>query len=175
MTPTESPSHPADLDLDRLEADCDFRATRRSGPGGQNRNKVETAVVLTHRPSGITAEAAERRSQGENRRIALFRLRLKLALAVRRPVDPAGPYRASPRWLSRCRSGRIVVSPGHDDFPALLAEALDLLEARGHDPKAAALELGCSASQLIKLLKDEPRALSALNRHREISGLRPLQ
>lgn len=175
MTPTEPPPHPATLDLERLEADCDFRATRRSGPGGQNRNKVETAVVLTHRPSGITAEAAERRSQGENRKVALFRLRIRLALEVRRPVGPAGPYQPSPRWLSRCRGGRIIVSPEHDDFPALLAEALDLLEARGHDPRATALELGCSTSQLIRLLKDEPRALAALNRRRQGLGLRPLQ
>jgi hypothetical protein len=167
--------HPADLDLDRLEADCDFRATRRSGPGGQNRNKVETAVVFTHRPTGIVAEASEQRSQGENRKAALFRLRIKLALEVRRPVDPVEPYVPSARWRARCHKGRIVVSPEHDDFPALLAEALDLLEARGHDPKAAALELGCSASHLIKLLKDEPRAIAALNRKRQAVGLRPLQ
>ena len=50
-------SHPAAHDLERLLADCDVRFTRRSGPGGQNRNKVETAVVLTHRPTGLVAEA----------------------------------------------------------------------------------------------------------------------
>ena len=66
---------------------------------GRNRNKVETAIVLVHRPSRIVAEATERRSQGENLRAALFRLRLNLALDVRRPVGPDEP--PSPLWASR--------------------------------------------------------------------------
>ena len=48
--------HPASLDDDRLLAECDQSFLRRSGPGGQNRNKVETAVVLRHRPTGLIAE-----------------------------------------------------------------------------------------------------------------------
>lgn len=164
-------SHPAALDPDRLAADCEFRATRRSGPGGQNRNKVETAVVLTHRPTGIVAEAAERRTQGENRREALFRLRLRLALEIRTTPGES----PSPLWTSRLRGGRIVVSAGHDDFPALLAEALDLLAARGDDVKEAAAALGCSATQLVKLLAAEPRALGAVNARRGSAGLHPLR
>src|SRR5205823_6129376 len=56
----DHPRHPAAMDPEALAAECAFRATRRSGPGGQNRNKVETAVILTHRPTGIRAEASER-------------------------------------------------------------------------------------------------------------------
>lgn len=162
-------SHPAALDPERLAAECEFRATRRSGPGGQNRNKVETAVVLTHRPTGIVAEAAERRTQGENRRQALFRLRLRLALEVRTPAGTP-----SPLWASRLRGGRIVVSPEHDDFPALLAEALDFLAARDDDVKEAAEALGCSATQLVKLLAAEPRALIQVNGRRAAKGQHPL-
>lgn len=158
--------HPAALDPDALLADCEVRFMRRSGPGGQNRNKVETAAVLTHGPTGLTAEANERRSQGENRRVALFRLRLSLALAVRH--DWTEP---SPRWRSRLKGGKVVVSPSHDDFPALVAEALDAIHAEGDDLKAAAEALGCSTSQLVKLLKDEPRALARINDHRKAEGL----
>ena len=57
---------------------------------------------------------------------------------------------------------------------ALLAEALDVLHASGDDPRAAAEALGCSSSQLIKLLKEQPRALSQVNGRRRQAGRHPL-
>ena len=94
--------HPARLPPDDLLRDCDETRTKRSGPGGQHRNKVETAVILRHRVSGVSAEASERRSQADNRRVALFRLRLRLALVHREPPEP----HPSPLWQSRRRDGR---------------------------------------------------------------------
>jgi hypothetical protein len=170
MTPFHT--HPAALAGVQLAAQCDVRRTRRSGPGGQNRNKVETAVVLVHRPSGIVAEASERRSQAENLKTALFRLRLNLAVEVRGPVVPGVP--PSPLWQTRCHRGRIVVSPEHDDFPAILAEALDLLTAHSFDVRPAAAVLGCTPTQLTRLVKAEPRALRLVNDERHTLGLHPL-
>ena len=166
----DSRLHPAAINPEALLALCETTRTRRSGPGGQNRNKVETAIVLKHRPTGIVAEANERRTQGENLRVALFRLRLNLALEWRREFDGT----PSDLWRSRCRGGRIVVSPEHDDFPALLAEALDAVAANDFDVKRAAESLECSSSQLIKFLKDEPRALKMVNDKRHALGLRAL-
>ena len=163
--------HPTALPPDELLRQCETRRTRRSGPGGQHRNKVETAVVLSHTPTGVQAEANERRSQAENLRMALFRLRVNLALAVRQP-EAADP---SELWRSRCRGGRIAVNPEHDDFPALLAEALDALAQCDDDVRETAQRLGCTPSQFIKLLKDEPRALAAVNARRRASGRRELQ
>lgn len=48
-----------------------FRAT---GPGGQHRNKTDSAVRMTHLPTGLTATATESRSQHQNRRVARERL-----------------------------------------------------------------------------------------------------
>lgn len=165
--------HPAALPVDDLLADCDVRRTRRSGPGGQHRNKVETAVVIEHRPTGLFAEASERRSQEENRQQAIHRLRLNLALRVRRPI--AAPFAPSPLWRSRCRGDRVYVNETHEDFPALLAEALDVVIARGIDLKAAAQELGCTRSQLTKLLYQEPQAMAIVNAARQRAGLHKLK
>jgi hypothetical protein len=132
---------------------------------------------LTHGPTGLSAQASERRSQAENRAVALKRLRLELALSVRRPIGRIAeqPYAPSALWLNRCPEGRIAVNPNHDDFPALLAEALDVLLASDFDPKIAAGALLCSPSQLIKLVKEAPRALDWLNEERRQNGQHSLK
>ncbi|MBN2577942.1 MAG: peptide chain release factor-like protein [Pirellulales bacterium] len=170
---TVPPLHPAALATGKLLAECLEKHLRRSGPGGQHRNKVETAVQLRHQPTGVTAEAAELRSQAENKARAIFRLRVNLALAVRQPVTENAP--PSKLWQSRLRAGRIAVNPGHDDFPTLLAEALDRLSASSADVKAAAEQLGCTASQLVKFFHREPRAFQLVNQWRSEKHLHRLQ
>ncbi len=166
-------THPAALPAEILLANCDIVRTRRSGPGGQHRNKVETAVVITHRPTGVQGQASERRSQDLNRQMAVQRLRVRLAIEVRSPTQHDDA--PSPLWRSRVRSEKLAVSSGHDDFPALLAEALDRLAACQWDAAAAAARLGITASQLVKLLGQEPAALLQLNAARKALGLRLLR
>lgn len=165
--------HHAALSPEQLLKHCDVRRTRRSGPGGQHRNKVETAVVLTHRPTGVTSEGSERRSQLQNQAVAIFRLRVNLALAVRRLLDAGTP--PSALWQSRCQQGKIAVNPEHDDFPALLAEALDFVAARHMDIRAAAEQLGATPTQLTRFLRQEPRALALVNRARAVHGRHKLK
>ena len=170
---SDHPVHPASLSVERLLADCHLQPVRRSGPGGQHRNKVQSGIVITHAGSGVTAEASERRSQADNRRVAVHRLRIHLALAVR--SEASEPQPPSDLWKSRVHGGRIAVNPQHEDFPSLLAEALDILAGNNWEPRSAAAHLGCSSSQLLKLLRLEPASLLLVNNNRQALGWHPLK
>lgn len=69
-----------ELSDEELMRDCEMNTFKSSGPGGQHRNKRESAVRLKHLPTGVTAQAVEDRSQHKNRASALKRLRTLLAL-----------------------------------------------------------------------------------------------
>jgi ribosome-associated protein len=70
---------------DALLAQCEVQVHRAGGPGGQHRNKTETAVRLVHAPSGISAEGKDQRSRLQNLSKALERLREKLQRRAYRP------------------------------------------------------------------------------------------
>ena len=165
--------HPATLSDEQLIRQCEVRRQRRSGPGGQHRNKVETGIFLKHMPTGVEGNATERRSQADNQRLALDRLRVRLAIHHRDAVaDEDGPHDI---WNSRCSNGRITVSRNHRDFAIVLAEALDFLAAADQDCSSAAERLGCTRSQLTKLLRLEPAALQLVNQERRRRQLPPLK
>jgi hypothetical protein len=158
------------MSSDELLRDCDVTHGRGSGPGGQRRNKVQTAVRLTHRPTGITAAASERASQARNLSAAVFRLRVKLALDYR--TTRTMP---SELWVQRTRQGRIACNLEHDDFPTMLAEALDhVIQQRG-DVRRAAAALAVSPTQLLRFVAGEPQALLRVNAIRQKRGLHPLK
>lgn len=106
------------------EGDLEVSPIRASGPGGQHRNTRETGIRLRHLPTGITVTATERRSQAENRRIALKRLEAALARLrrKRRRRTPSRPTRASverrlasKKQRSEVKSSRKKVNPRSGD------------------------------------------------------------
>ena len=84
-------------------ADLEETFARSSGPGGQNVNKVSTAVTLRHRPSGVSVTVQDSRSQAQNRKIARERL-LEAVLEARRRARSAEI--AAREKIRRARSPR---------------------------------------------------------------------
>ena len=165
--------HPSQLPESLLLEQCLVRRTRHTGPGGQHRNKVETAIEIVHTPTGITTFAAERRSQEANRQVAVFRMRLLLAIRLR--AVEAAEVIPSQLWSSRCRNQRISCNETHEDYPTLLAEALDAVDAKEYDVRRAAAALGCSTTQLVRFIAKNSEAWSSVNAERVSRGLNRLQ
>jgi protein subunit release factor A len=95
-------------DRDSLERDCEVDFFTGPGPGGQHRNRSRTGVRLTHRPSGLTVTATERRSQSQNIEAAYQRLADRLAELNRVPKKrrPTRPGRAARERRLRAKAQR---------------------------------------------------------------------
>jgi RF-1 domain len=157
----------------QLLAESDVSTYRASGPGGQNRNKVESAVRIRHRPTGIAAIAEESRSQAENRRRAVCRLRKALALQVRRPVAED----TVPQEVRACidGKGRLVVGRRDGRYLGAAASVLDVLMAAEGSVSTTAVRLGLTTGNLSAFLTADEDLMAEANRVRAGFGLRPLR
>ena len=171
------------LSDEALLAQCEMDVYRSSGPGGQHRNKVSSAVRLRHRPTGLMAHGDDTRSQHENKRRALSRLRMKIALEVRRPVDLG--RLALPEVVAACRftpkgaaaDGPLRLQVGRKDarFWSVAQFLLDLLEACAGRISQAADLLRVTTGNLTSILTDDRHLHAAAQAIRKRHGLGPLK
>ncbi len=171
-------SHSADY-LKQSDADllrqCRVEAFRASGPGGQKRNKTDSAVRLTHQPTGLTTQAFEDRSQHRNRTRALARMRHAIAHNVRRAVDldtyaPPHELRAI---LPSAKPRRI--GPNHRDYSTGVQALLDLFVAADCSVADTAAHVGLSTGALSRLVLADPDLHAIVNGLRAAANLRPLR
>ena len=162
---------PWELPDDKLLAQCRFEAFVASGPGGQKRHKTNAAVRYTHVPSGIHAVATDSRSQRENRIHALRELRHKLALSIRREIDPL-TY-TPPPWFAQYPS--LHMNPKNPLYPEAVAQVLDLLAAMQWEIPRAAAMLGISSGALMRFLHADAALWEQVNRVRAELGMGALR
>jgi hypothetical protein len=153
---------------------CRWEAYRSSGPGGQKRNKTSSAVRMVHEPTGLSAIASESRAQSRNRAKALQRLRQRVVLEQRCPLDPQ--RFALPPWFVELRGhrGRLEVPRAGELYLPAVGVVMDVLAASGWSISAAAALLGIGTANLARFLEDDEKLWAKVNQMRSAAGLRTL-
>jgi hypothetical protein len=162
---------------DALIAQSEVDRYRASGPGGQHRNKTESAVRLRHKRSGVSAIGEDSRSQSENKLHAVRRLRAAIALQVREPVSLDG-YAPSPRLAALVAGGTAPLGAKTrltGEYWAAIAELLDLLVAGDLEIGSTAQRLGITTGALSKLLLHDEQVARVVNDLRRGCAMRPLR
>lgn len=156
-----------------LLRECEVDTYRASGPGGQKRNKTSSAVRIRHIPSGLIVIAEESRSQHENKKKAIQRLRKAICLKIREPVRIEGNL--EPDILAACgRDGKLSVGKKDPAFLPAIAVILDMLEECQAKVSDLGKKLGGSTGMLIGFLKQDDKVWEAVNQIRQRHGQHPL-
>ncbi|KAH9287529.1 hypothetical protein KI387_031646, partial [Taxus chinensis] len=163
-------NHYLALTEQQLMEQCEMETFKSSGPGGQHRNKRESAVRLKHLPTGIVAQAVEDRSQHKNRAAALERLRQLIALKIRNPIE-LETYIPPPELIQilpakaavRGTSSGQRIGPNNAKFFLGVRALLDLLMAVDGSVSDAGKLLGLSTGALSRLILSDDALRIAAN------------
>lgn len=156
-----------DMDDEALLRQCREECFRASGPGGQHRNKTDSAVRLSVLGGAVVGLCSEHRSQHRNRAEALRRLRIALAMDLRLPMAenisgdmPDAPSKES--WKLGRKDHR---------YAGFIAHLLDVLSHHDWAVGLAAETLGTSTGKLIRMLSRDPQLWNVVNQARAKLGL----
>jgi hypothetical protein len=130
-----------------------------SGPGGQKRNRKYSAVRITHLPSGYSATSTGTRDQHINKRDAIRKIKLQLAVNIRD---------------EKIKIDRQVVSTHHPDYPLWVSLLFDSLYENNFDIKITASGLGLTTSKLLKLIYNDRMLWDVVTVEREKRELKNL-
>ncbi len=152
------------LDDEALLKQCKEDRYKSGGPGGQRRNKVETAVKLHHEASGASVHANDSRYLQRNRLSAVRHLRERIAIQSRAPFDLESPNVPDEFAAYVGPKGALSINRKNVSYPLVVATALDALEAAEGSYAKAAKALGITTSQLVKFLKADREVQRAMAR-----------
>ena len=149
------------LENDALIKLCDIDFFKATGPGGQKKNKTESAVRLTLKNSAISTTASEDRQQSINRSRALQKMRLAIALEMRQEPQP---------W-----TGQWDMNTKNSSYSLFAACLTDHLHSHNWQVSEAAKSLNLSTGKLIKIIAKNETFWQFLNSARQKNGYKPLK
>ncbi len=153
------------------EAEVDY--SRASGPGGQKRDKTESAVRIYHPEVDLSASCERTRSRHRNRELALRKLKIAYAIQTRHSF-PREKFEV-PEALRQYVDNGLRIKTENPYYPFLLKLVLDLLEnSEGRISQVADL-LGVSTSRVVDFLKRKDRAFQEANSIRKKYDHSPLK
>lgn len=129
---------------------CTVTYFQASGPGGQKRNRVNSAVRLNHLQTGITVVSSDSRSAERNRSAALARMRLQLALSPWpcREIDEV-----KTKFPGKWPEFRVQINHKHGDFPNCVFSALHFFNSFQGEIRTTGKKLGTTSSSLVRFFK----------------------
>ena len=169
-------------DDSNLMNQCEVHIYKASGPGGQHRNKVSSAIRLHHKATGITATANDSRSQHDNKKRALTRMRMNLAVRLRKPIDLESFE--IPEILKDCifvpkktasqSSHKLQIGRKDARFWTISAILLDMLAGANGKLGDVAKRLEISTGNLTKVFKIDRHLIEAVQNIRKKNNLKPI-
>ena len=140
---------------------CVLDRFRASGPGGQKKNKTDSAVRIRHIGSGLIGLSSESRSQHVNKTYALRRLRLKIALVLR--DNDQNDHIELKKFIQQTGTKTFTLNIRDPRYPIIVASLFDELSVNNWKISVTAKKIGITSSTLNKFLRSNPEVWRALH------------